>query len=213
VGIPANVTADGVPVGGPPAAAVCAIRPGVQNATAARWAATLTTCGTGTAATASRGDAPQYPPIASPRAIDMPKAIGLTAGPPTQVTSAQVTQYNGASFCDVRGYPADHNLALAAKAIIRAYYKTTPTRSYFDGCSDGGREALVEEERYPATTLTSITVSPLNPAAPVTVSGSGPACDASYHWAGQLLHGNERWCDVNGMEFSCRTRSGGGGHG
>jgi len=58
----------------------------------------------------------------------------------------------------------------------------------------------------PTSTLTSITVSPMNPAAPVTVRGSGPAYNASYHWVGQLLHGNELWCDVNGMQVSCRTR-------
>ena len=48
----------------------------------------------------------------------------------------------------------------------------------------------------------------MNPAAPVTVSGSGPAYNASYNWVGHLLHGNELWCDVNGMEVSCRTRLG-----
>jgi feruloyl esterase len=60
----------------------------------------------------------------------------------------------------------------------------------------------------PTSTLTSITVSPMNPAAPVTVSGSGPAYNASYDWVGHLLDGNELWCDVNGMEVSCRTRLG-----
>ena len=76
-----------------------------------------------------------------------------------------------------------------------------------NGAAPGAQSAPLTS---PTTTLTSITVSPLNPAAPVTVSGSGPAYNASYHWVGQLLHGNELWCDVNGMEFSCRTRSGGG---
>ena len=46
-------------------------------------------------------------------------------------------------------YTSEHNLALAAKAIIAAYYGHGPSYSYFDGCSDGGREALVEAERYP----------------------------------------------------------------
>lgn len=155
----------------------------------------------------------------------------VTPGAPTQITSATVTTYNGASFCDVQGvqppqlqfdlklpvstwtgryvqagcggycgsvgsvapqaatgcpkvtgnelalatdneghtgsgfnalfgydpgmrvsyaYSSEHNLALAAKAIIKAYYGQGPSDSYFDGCSDGGREALVEAERYPA---------------------------------------------------------------
>jgi feruloyl esterase len=46
-------------------------------------------------------------------------------------------------------YTSEHNLALAAKAIIAAYYGRGPSYSYFDGCSDGGREALVEAQRYP----------------------------------------------------------------
>jgi hypothetical protein len=58
----------------------------------------------------------------------------------------------------------------------------------------------------PTPTLTSIPVSPMNPLTPVTVTGSGPALNASYHWVGHLLHGNELWCTVNGMEFSCKTR-------
>ncbi len=57
----------------------------------------------------------------------------------------------------------------------------------------------------PTATLTSITVTPMDPTAPVTVTGSGPALNASYHWVGHLLHGNELWCDVNGMEVTCRT--------
>lgn len=46
-------------------------------------------------------------------------------------------------------YSSEHDLALAAKAIIAAYYGRGPAYSYFDGCSDGGREALVEAQRYP----------------------------------------------------------------
>lgn len=47
-------------------------------------------------------------------------------------------------------YRAAHVTALAAKALIAAYYGKPPADSYFQGCSDGGREALMEAERYPA---------------------------------------------------------------
>ena len=47
------------------------------------------------------------------------------------------------------GYTSEHALAQAAKAIIAAYYGTPPRYSFFDGCSGGGREALVEAQRYP----------------------------------------------------------------
>ena len=47
------------------------------------------------------------------------------------------------------GERAIHVTAAAAKAVITAYYGRAPERAYFSGCSDGGREALVEAERYP----------------------------------------------------------------
>jgi len=47
------------------------------------------------------------------------------------------------------GYASEHALAQAAKAIIAAYYGKPPAYSYYNGCSDGGHEALVEAQRYP----------------------------------------------------------------
>ncbi len=44
---------------------------------------------------------------------------------------------------------SEHQLASVAKALIVDYYGRDPTYSYFDGCSDGGREALIEAQRYP----------------------------------------------------------------
>lgn len=46
-------------------------------------------------------------------------------------------------------YRGNHVTALAAKALIKAFYGRAPRFSYFSGCSDGGREALVEAERFP----------------------------------------------------------------
>jgi feruloyl esterase len=47
------------------------------------------------------------------------------------------------------GYRANHVTVLATKALIKAYYGQLPRYSYFLGCSEGGREALIEAERYP----------------------------------------------------------------
>ena len=48
------------------------------------------------------------------------------------------------------GYRAVHDTADQAKAITAAFYGKPPARSYFVGCSDGGREALMEAQRFPA---------------------------------------------------------------
>lgn len=47
------------------------------------------------------------------------------------------------------GYRANHLAAVAAKQIIRAYYEAPLGHAYFHGCSDGGREALMEAQRFP----------------------------------------------------------------
>jgi feruloyl esterase len=47
------------------------------------------------------------------------------------------------------GYRAIHEMSLKAKAIIDAFYGRQIERSYFIGCSDGGREALMEAQRFP----------------------------------------------------------------
>ena len=46
-------------------------------------------------------------------------------------------------------YRGVHVTTLAAKALIQAYYGQSARYSYFFGCSDGGREALMEAERFP----------------------------------------------------------------
>ena len=47
------------------------------------------------------------------------------------------------------GYRAVHETSVQAKDILRAFFGRGTTRSYFSGCSDGGREALMEAQRYP----------------------------------------------------------------
>ena len=47
------------------------------------------------------------------------------------------------------GYRALRETTETAKAVIAAFYGQKPAYSYFNGCSDGGREALMEAERFP----------------------------------------------------------------
>jgi feruloyl esterase len=47
------------------------------------------------------------------------------------------------------GHRAVHETSVQSKAIIQAFYGREAPRRYFFGCSDGGREALMEAQRYP----------------------------------------------------------------
>ena len=46
-------------------------------------------------------------------------------------------------------YLSDHDLAVVAKGLAAKFYGSQPKDSYFDGCSQGGHEALTEVQRYP----------------------------------------------------------------
>ncbi len=47
------------------------------------------------------------------------------------------------------GYRAIHQTAQMGQAILAAFYGQRPGHSYFNGCSNGGRQALMEAQRYP----------------------------------------------------------------
>ena len=48
------------------------------------------------------------------------------------------------------GYLAVHRTAEMSKAIIASYYGKPAVRNYFQGCSRGGGQALMEAQRFPA---------------------------------------------------------------
>ena len=48
------------------------------------------------------------------------------------------------------GWRGVHQMTAQAKAVIGAYYGASAKHSYFTSCSDGGREALMEAQRFPA---------------------------------------------------------------
>jgi hypothetical protein len=47
------------------------------------------------------------------------------------------------------GYRGVHLMSQFGEAAVKAFYATSPKRSYFSSCSDGGREALMEAQRFP----------------------------------------------------------------
>lgn len=48
------------------------------------------------------------------------------------------------------GYRAVHETTVTAKALVAAYYGENPARAYLNACSNGGRQGLMEAQRYPA---------------------------------------------------------------
>jgi len=46
-------------------------------------------------------------------------------------------------------YRAVHEMTVKSKAVIATYYGKNPRLSYWNGCSTGGRQGLMESQRYP----------------------------------------------------------------
>ena len=61
----------------------------------------------------------------------------------------------GASFAQTPqklvdfAYRSVHMTSTTAKTIMRAYYQQPPNKSYFEGCSEGGRQGMILAQRFP----------------------------------------------------------------
>jgi len=83
-------------------------------------------------------------------------ATALAAG---YAAASTDTGHEGNSPAFIAGHPeklvdfawrAVHEMTVAAKGVIAAYYDGGPKYSYWNGCSTGGRQALTEAQRFPA---------------------------------------------------------------
>jgi Tannase and feruloyl esterase len=69
------------------------------------------------------------------------------------------------------GYRAVHLTALLSKTVVKAYYTKPEQKAYFDACSDGGREALMEAQRFPEDYDGILAGAPANNWAHMLVNG------------------------------------------
>ncbi|HUA29418.1 MAG TPA: tannase/feruloyl esterase family alpha/beta hydrolase [Streptosporangiaceae bacterium] len=95
-----------------------------------------------------------HPELAA--AIDGGYSAGSTdcgVPPSGALTGAWALKPNGTlnwPLIDDFGYAGIHDMSVAGKAVTRAYYPSALRFSYFNGCSTGGREGLMEAQRYPS---------------------------------------------------------------
>ena len=73
------------------------------------------------------------------------------------------------------GYRGLHETTEIAKTLIKAFYGENAKRSYFDSCSDGGREALMEAQRFPADFDGILAGAPANNWTQMLAAGIGVA--------------------------------------
>jgi feruloyl esterase len=125
-------------------------------------------------------------------------------------------------------YRAVHEMTVKAKAVITAYYGRGPRLSYWNGCSTGGRQGLMEAQRYPEDFDAIVAGAPANfqthlhafdivlqtavrqfgsavPPAKVTLLGKAvlDACDAADGIKDGFLN-NPRKCNFNYNSLLCK---------
>ena len=95
-------------------------------------------------------------------------AVGLRAG---YAVASNDTGHKGGSAAFMVGHPeklvdfgyrAMHEMAVQSKLLIERFYQRAPSLSYYEGCSTGGRQGLMEAQRYPEDFDAIIAGAPVN---------------------------------------------------
>tara|TARA_R110002096_G_scaffold20690_2_gene67928 strand:- start:22346 stop:23950 length:1605 start_codon:yes stop_codon:yes gene_type:complete len=121
--------------------------------------------------------------------------------------------------------------ALAGKALIKAYYESAPEYSYHVGCSGGGKQGLVEAQRYPWNFDGILAIEPSNVTATGVVihwnalvthdengkllftdedldvlhQGALDACDANDGLKDGVIGGDPRTCEFDPSVLQCKS--------
>lgn len=99
--------------------------------------------------------------------VNQPLALGYAAG----ATDTGHTVGSGSFALDANGrldwqairdnaHVGIHEMTITGKALTQAMYGVAPKYSYFNGCSTGGRQGLMEAQRYPEDYNGIVSASP-----------------------------------------------------
>ncbi len=120
--------------------------------------------------------------IGYPAMADAVRAGYATAGTDTGHTGATMTGDwalgHPEKITDF-GYRAVHEMTVQAKAVMAAFYGSNPRYAYWNGCSEGGGQALSEAQRYPADYDGILAGAPANYLVHLQAGGN---------WIGQAIH-------------------------
>lgn len=97
------------------------------------------------------GDLPNDNPATSGRAgplRDGYAVVNQNGGHFSTITDAKWAFGDLGAIVDY-GFRTAHVSSLASKAILASFFGAKPRRAYFDGCSNGGREAMMMAQRFP----------------------------------------------------------------
>ena len=140
-------------------------------------------------------------------------AEGLRRG---YATASNDTGHKGGTAAFAVGHPeklidfayrAMHEMTVQSKAIIQTFYRRGPQLSYYQGCSTGGRQGLMEAQRYPEDFDAIIAGAPVNNMVHLNVSQVALQVDMLRN-ASRLLPPDKKTMFANAVVAACDPRDG-----
>jgi feruloyl esterase len=140
-------------------------------------------------------------------------ATGLRRG---YATASNDTGHKGATAAFAVGHPeklvdfayrAMHEMTVQSKAIIQTFYRRAPQFSYYQGCSTGGRQGLMEAQRFPDDFDAIIAGAPVNNMVHLNVSQVALQVDMLRN-PSRLVSNEKRTLFANAVIAACDPRDG-----